>query len=176
MRLVLLHGRPGVGKLTVGRELQNLTGFRLFHNHLTVDLVLSLFPFGSAPFAELRERIWLDSLKTAADAGVDGVIFTLVFEPTVPASFFDRLVSTVEERDGSVHPFELLCDIEENARRVTQPDRQRYLKASSAEFLMGGIEAHTFDPPPDIQGNIRIDTTHLSAQETAQRIFNALPA
>ncbi len=35
--LVYLYGPPAVGKLTVATELQRLTGFRLFHNHLTVD-------------------------------------------------------------------------------------------------------------------------------------------
>ena len=39
MKLVILYGPPGVGKLTVGRELAARTGFKLFHNHLTVDLV-----------------------------------------------------------------------------------------------------------------------------------------
>ncbi len=36
MRLVFIYGPPGVGKLTVARELAALTGFKLFHNHLTV--------------------------------------------------------------------------------------------------------------------------------------------
>ena len=45
MWLVFLHGPPGSGKLTVGRELQSITGFRLFHNHLVVDLLESLFEF-----------------------------------------------------------------------------------------------------------------------------------
>ncbi len=65
MKLIFLHGMPGVGKLTVATELAKLTGFKLFHNHLTVDLVTSLFEFGSQPFIELRERIWLDTFAQA---------------------------------------------------------------------------------------------------------------
>ncbi len=38
MQLVYLYGPPGVGKLTVARELVALTGFKLFHNHLAVNL------------------------------------------------------------------------------------------------------------------------------------------
>jgi len=34
MNLVFLHGPAASGKLTVGRELSRLTGYRLFHNHL----------------------------------------------------------------------------------------------------------------------------------------------
>jgi tRNA uridine 5-carbamoylmethylation protein Kti12 len=54
MQLIFLHGLPGVGKLTVARELAKLTGFNVFHNHLAVDLVESIFAFGSQPFVELR--------------------------------------------------------------------------------------------------------------------------
>ena len=46
MRLVVLYGPPGVGKLTVGTELSELTGFKLFHNHLTVNLVTSVIHSG----------------------------------------------------------------------------------------------------------------------------------
>jgi len=57
MRLVFLFGLPGSGKLTVAREPSALTGWKLFHNHLTVDLLLAVFPFGCKEFIELREQI-----------------------------------------------------------------------------------------------------------------------
>ncbi len=66
MNLIFIHGSPAVGKLTVARELAKLTGFRLFHNHLTVDLVSSIFDFGSEPFVLLREQIWLAAFAEAA--------------------------------------------------------------------------------------------------------------
>ena len=57
MKLIFLHGLPGVGKLTVARQLAALTGFKLFHNHLTVDLVTSVFEFGSEPLSCEENRI-----------------------------------------------------------------------------------------------------------------------
>ena len=33
--LVVLFGRSGVGKLTIGRHLAERTGFRVFHNHIS---------------------------------------------------------------------------------------------------------------------------------------------
>ncbi len=45
MRLIVLYGMPAMGKLTVAKELQKLCGYELFHNHLTVDLLLSTFEF-----------------------------------------------------------------------------------------------------------------------------------
>jgi hypothetical protein len=172
MKLIVLHGSPGVGKLTVGRELQALTGYRLFHNHLAFELGLALFPPQSMAFRELRERVWLDALGTAANEGID-VIFTLVFEPTLLPGFYERLLATVQDAGGSVHAFELRCEPDENARRVVHPDRLVFSKETNPEFLLSARASGAYDPP-DIPNNTVIDTTHLSAAETAQRIFQAL--
>ena len=53
MELLFIYGPAAVGKLTVGRELAKLTGFRHFHNHLTVDAVMAVFDFGSESFINL---------------------------------------------------------------------------------------------------------------------------
>ena len=66
MKLIFIYGAAAVGKLTVARELARLTGFRLFHNHLTVDLVSAVFDFGTEPFVKLREQIWLKVFREAA--------------------------------------------------------------------------------------------------------------
>lgn len=174
MKLVVLHGAPGVGKLTVARELQALTGYRLFHNHLTVDLVASVLGFTSRPARELRERIWLDTLGTAANEGVEGIIFTLVFEPTLLPGFWDRLRATVEGHGGQVLPFELRCTQEENARRIVQPDRSRYLKMTDVGVLLSSLAENAYEPPDGMAGNVVIDTTTLSAIETAKRVYDAL--
>ena len=68
MFIVFIHGPVASGKLTVAKELSKLTGLPIFHNHLCVDLVTSLFEFGSNPFVELREHIWLGAFKEAAIA------------------------------------------------------------------------------------------------------------
>lgn len=39
MKLVVIFGPLAVGKMTVGQELAKRTGLRLFHNHMTIDLV-----------------------------------------------------------------------------------------------------------------------------------------
>jgi AAA domain len=174
MELVFLHGPPGVGKLTVSRELQRLTGFRLFHNHLTVDMVGAVFDFHSEPFAQLREEFWLRVMTRAAQEGLPGLIFTFVFEPTVAPGFFDRLKTAVEAVGGVVRPVELRCDAEENARRVVQPDRAAFTKEQDPEFLRGSLARGDYAPPADLEGNLVIDTTDLSAAETARQIVERL--
>jgi hypothetical protein len=86
MDLVFLHGRAATGKLTTARALERRLGWPVFHNHLVVDLLTELFPFGSDPFVRLREQMWLSVIAEAA--AVDrSLVFTFTPEPTVPAGF-----------------------------------------------------------------------------------------
>src|SRR5262245_57197679 len=94
MDLVFLHGPPAVGKLTVARELARLTGFRLFHNHLTVDAVTAVFDFGTEPFITLREHIWLTVFAEAARHDVS-LVFTFTPERTVRPSFVSATLESI---------------------------------------------------------------------------------
>src|SRR5215208_513243 len=100
MKLIFLHGLPGVGKLTVARELAKLTGYKVFHNHLAVDLVESLFEFGSRPFVELREEIWHTVFARAVSANLDGLIFTFAFDRTVRGGFIEDTREVIESAGG----------------------------------------------------------------------------
>jgi hypothetical protein len=179
MKLIFLHGMPGVGKLTVASELASLTGFRLFHNHLTVDLVLSLFEFGSQPFVELRERIWLDTFAQAGDAKLDGVIFTFAFEKTVRDEFVPKVVKLVESQRGEVVFVNLYCESAELERRLTDPAREKFGKLTSLELFRQLNSKGTFDTPRNIPNRLTVDTTSITPAEAAKRIasdLNLLPA
>jgi hypothetical protein len=63
MNLIFLHGPAAVGKLTVARELAHLTGFGLFHNHLTVDALTAVFDFGTEPFICVSRYVSLSFAK-----------------------------------------------------------------------------------------------------------------
>jgi AAA domain len=173
MDLIFIHGRPGVGKLTVAKELQKLTDYRLFHNHLTVDMLAAVFDLRSAAFAELRERFWLDVLVRAAQERISGVIFTCVFEPTILPGFHERLIKQVTAAGANVFPIELHCDLDENARRLVEPDRAVFLKMTDTHILRGGAVSGAY-ATPDIPGNFVLDTTKLSAAETARLILDHL--
>lgn len=71
MRLVLLYGPPGVGKLSVGQELADMTGFKLFYNHLSSNLVSAVFPLDSDVFHPLVRRIRRDVIAEAAREEID---------------------------------------------------------------------------------------------------------
>src|SRR5579871_3717313 len=98
MRFVLIYGPPAVGKLTVARALQARTGWRLFHNHLTVDLALSVYDFGTPGFVALREAVWWAVFRQAAADALPGLIFTFNPENSVPQRFIDQLFAEMTAR------------------------------------------------------------------------------
>src|SRR5271155_5032148 len=100
MKLIFIYGLPDSGKLTVGMELAAMTGFRLFHNHLVVDLLLSVFDFGSPAFVELREDIWLSVFDQAYRSQLPGLIFTFAPEGTVRPGFIGEVKSRVGRGGG----------------------------------------------------------------------------
>ena len=174
MKLIFLHGLPGVGKLTVARELAKLTGFKIFHNHLAVDLVEAVFEFGSQPFVELREKIWLEVFSRAFAANLNGLIFTFAFDRTVQPSFIEDTRRAIESFDGEVLFVELTCSTEELERRIEDPSRQKFGKLSSVEQFRELKEAGAFVDPGIPKDRLSVDTTELSSSEAARLILSKL--
>jgi len=174
MKLIFLHGLPGVGKLTVARELAKLTGFKVFHNHLAVDLVQSVFEFGSPPFVELRETIWLEVFSRAAAANLNGLIFTFAFDRAVQPSFVGNTREVIEASGGEVLFVELRCSTEELERRIENPSRQGFGKLSSVMTFRELKQAGAFVDPGIPAERLVVDTTELSASEAASLIVNEL--
>jgi len=170
VKLIFLHGLPGVGKLTVARELAKLTGFEIFHNHLAVDLVESVFDFGSLPFVELREKIWLDVFSQAVAARLNGLVFTFAYDRTVQGSFIGNTLKIIESGDGAVLFVELKCSAEELERRIEDPSRRRFGKLSSVGQFRELKAAGAFVDPGIPAERLVVDTTEISATDAARRI------
>ena len=174
MKLIFLHGLPGVGKLTVARELAAITGFQLFHNHLTVDLVTSVFEFGSEPFVELREKIWIEVFSQTVKAGLSGLIFTFAPDFTVRDSFIANAQGIVESSGGEVLFVELTCSREELERRLTSASRQEFGKLNSLELFRELSAAGAFSDSGIPSPRFTLDITTLPANEAAKLIVEKM--
>jgi adenylate kinase len=175
MKLVFLYGLPGVGKLTVARELARRTGARIFHNHLVVDLVESVFEFGSKPFVQLRESLWLEVLSQAVEANLECLIFTFAFDRTVRKDFIANFRETIEgDGHGEIFFVHLTCSPKELANRITDPSRKKFGKLNSLEQFHELQDAGAFADPGIPPGQFVLDITELSALEAAELISNKL--
>lgn len=181
MKLVFLYGMPATGKLTVGRDLAGITGYKLFHNHLVVDLLQGLFEFGSAPFVELREEMWLSVFARAAESGMPGLIFTFAPEATVRPGFVDGVMRVVSRAGSEVRFVELVCPTEELKLRMGDDARRQFGKLSSVELFErlhaeGAFGGYAMPKP-----ELRIDTSVTQPRDAAMLIaerlgFTPLPA
>lgn len=174
MRLIFLYGLPGTGKLTVARELGTLTGWSVFHNHLTVDLLLAIFPFASPEFVELREQIWLSVIEAAAATRTPGLIFTFNPENSVRQTFIDAVQTAVAKHHGNIVFVEILCDQDALEARLDTPNRRQMKKLLSVELFRELLGQGVFDSPRMPAPRLLVNTTRQSPSQSAAEIVNAL--
>jgi hypothetical protein len=169
MDLLFLHGPAAVGKLTVARELAHMTGFRLFHNHLIVDALTAVFDFGTEPFIMLREQVWTDIFREAAQRNVS-LIFTFAPERTVGPFFIQHTIDAVESAGGRVLFVALTCPIDELERRMESASRAAFGKLQSVALFRELQQTGTFVYPQLPDSRLSIDTSRMSPHEAANKI------
>jgi len=169
MRLVFLYGPPGVGKLTVARELGKLTGFKLFHNHLAIDLVAAVFPRSSPAFGPLVRRFRREMVSEATRQRVD-LIFTYVYVHPEDELDVRGLAESVLISGGSVHFVQLTCARDELLARVAHESQRAYGKLTDPVRVGSLLERANLVTPVPSAESLQIDTTHIPPTEAATRI------
>src|SRR5688572_13465654 len=138
MELVFIYGPPAVGKLTVGREMAALTGFKLFHNHLGVNAVQAVFPKGTESWNRLVGELWVAVLAEAARTGVDLV---MTWAHGAGEDVARRYAEAVESNGGRVLLVRLVAEPDVLAARVVGEDRRALGKLTdpaALRDLLGG--------------------------------------
>jgi hypothetical protein len=177
--LVVIVGPPAVGKMTVGRALERLTGLPLFHNNMLFEAVLPFFPIGSEPFTRLfvgfRQRL----LVEVAASERPGMIFTYAWAFDDPSArrFIDGLRAVFAAKDGRTVFVELWTDLDTRLRRNTSelrlaekvskrdlPASERHLLALERQYQLSSDGSFPF---PEY---LRIDNTEMSPELAAARI------
>jgi AAA domain len=168
MKLIFIYGAPGTGKLTVAREVSRLTGLRLFHNHLTVDLAASLFDHGSAEYFDYVRHLRIEAFERAAKADVD-LVFTFWYS-SISAPSVERYRNVIETAGGEVLFTRLHCRPEILEQRVTSASRQNW-KISSVQELRDAFAQYPTSFVDAISGTqLEIDNSDLEPEVVAGQI------
>lgn len=61
--LIMITGPQAVGKMTVGQELAKLTNFKLFHNHMSIDLVNNFFSYSTKEGQDMVKMLRINMFK-----------------------------------------------------------------------------------------------------------------
>jgi hypothetical protein len=179
MDFVIIFGPPAVGKMTVGAELQKLTGLKLFHNHMTIELIRNFFDWGTPQFklvSEFRQRIF----EEVATSNLPGLIFTYVWAFDLPKEkvYIDDCCAPFRAQGANIHFVELEAGLnirlERNRTefRLQEKTSKRDLDWSDnnvremeQKYRMNS-EGDFYYP----EAYLRIDNTHLTASEAARII------
>jgi len=167
MKLIVIHGAPAVGKLTVANELAKLTGYKVFHNHLSIDCVKPVFDFGTPEFWRVIGRV-RDLIITEAIREQINLIHTFCYEFGADDDYFRRLIASAEENGGEAHLVLLICDDDERRRRIGSESRVKIGKLTDPARV-GATDVELNTPLPGRETLI-IDTTLELPENTARRI------
>jgi hypothetical protein len=179
--VLFVVGPPAVGKMTVAQAIAERTGLRMFHNHLSIELALRYFDYGTPAFGRISGSIRRQIVEEVASSDLPGLVFTFVWAFDLPEDrdAVDGYARPFRERGGRVLFLELEAPQSERLRRnegasrLAEKPSKRDLEASRRNLLeldaryqlnSGGV----FD---DREDWLRIDNTHLAPMDVAERVI-----
>ena len=170
MRVVYLYGPPGVGKLTVARQLAALTEFRLLHNHLTVNLVGTLFPYGTADFTRLVRQFRLVMMEEAVQANIDLIVTNVNTGSAAQHAFIQSLTEMVAAGGGTTAFVQLTCQRDVWLTRIASESRLAENKPTDPEVVLRLFENKDPFSRLPFEPVQTIDTTDLLPADAASLI------
>jgi len=183
MNLIILFGPHAVGKMTVGQELAKMTGYKLFHNHMTIEPMAALFdqdPHLMWPLiTEFRDKIF-DAFTRSSNTGL---IFTFVWalDEASDAAYLQGIEDRFKATGGKVCYVELYADQKIRLERNKTPNRlahkptKRKLEWSQSMLIDVENKYRLNSHPGEIQKEhyLRIDNTNLNPDDVAKLIQTA---
>ena len=178
--LVIIFGPPAVGKMTVGHELAKITGYKLMHNHLSIEVSREFFEFGHPSQTIISEGIRNLLFSEISRSDLPGLIFTFVwaFDLASEEEYVDRIVRLFSEQEGKVYYVELEADFDTRLERNVSPFRlSKKASKQNIEKSMENLVKHEKEHRLNSGSGefkrtpyIKINNTGISAQETAEMI------
>ena len=179
--LLFVVGPPAVGKMSVGQAITERTGLRLFHNHLSIELALRYFDYGTQAFGRLNDEIRHRVIEEVAASDLPGLVFTFAWAFDVPEdqASVEEYARPFRDRGARVLFVELEATQAERLRRneclsrLAEKPSKRDLEASRLRLLEADARYQLnsggkFDARPDY---LRIDNTLVTPGAAAERVI-----
>lgn len=172
--------------MTVGQALEKLTGFPLFHNHTTIELVHPFVSYGTPVGRKLVNQVRELFFKAFAESDGAGYILTFVWAFSEPGEkdYIESVTRLFEEKGAELCWVELEAGIETRLERNRTENRllhkpskrdlafsERNVAASHEKYRLNSLPGEM----PE-ENYLRIDNTDLSAEEVARRIYERFVA
>lgn len=182
---IYLIGLPGVGKLTIAKELSKVLGAKLLDNHKINNLVLDLaLPedwrvIPEACWVETAKirKILLDVIVNLAPREQNYILTNVLLEgDKEDFSIWEGYLDVANARGGRIIPIVLSCDEEEHLKRISSTGRRENFKMTDGEILKKMFSNGKVPFKPEHEARIHLDITHLTPVEACGKIIEYLRA
>lgn len=180
MKLVVIFGPHAVGKMTVGQELARITDLKLFHNHMTIDIVSDLFANIPNERGRLVELFRYEIFNAYSKSDEYGMIFTYMWalDSQNDWDYINNLENLFKSRGSEIYYVELEADydlrIERNKteNRLLNKPTKRNIEKSEQMFrkLEDKYRLNSHDGEIVKENYIKINNTCMEPVEVAQII------
>ena len=177
MKFVWIIGNAAVGKMTVGQELSKITDLRLFHNHMSIELVIDVFgSYMPKVIGKMRDLIFEEFAVTDQK----GMIFTYMwaFDRQEDWNYVKRVSEIFEKQGADIYYVELVApqavrlQRNETENRLRHKGSKRDVEASNQRLLNDDLRfrCESFEGEITFTNYMKIDNTELTPEEVAHRI------
>ena len=179
-KFVLIIGPQAVGKMTVGQELEKITGYKLLYNHMTIEMVRKIFDYDRKSFRKINQIIRYEVFKEFAKSNEEGIIFTGCFD------FGNDFNEEIKEVTKWMNLFDetyviaLEADLEERLKRNKTENRLKHKESKrdlewSENDLLKSVKIHRLNSKQGegekiFKNYMKINNTNIPAKEAAKMI------
>lgn len=190
MDFIFIFGPQAVGKMTVGQELSQKTGFPLFYNHLSIDLARALYPSKDTNFIKHLTLVnFLTFNYFISNPSSKGLIYTDVWllNRKYDVEIKHKMFELFNSRNWNIYLVELVAPFEIRMERNRSEDRIK-TKPSKRDFVLSN-EALLYEEkyqitntcnfkdfllPSYVKKHIVINNENLQALETCSLIMEEI--
>jgi broad-specificity NMP kinase len=170
MRLIVVHGPPGIGKDTIAGRLARRLGCRYLNYHRMMEEVGTVFGWATPPYLRVRDATLQAVQHAIVETDWPALVCTMIFEPTVDVEGWNALFREVD-RPVVV---DLRASPAEHAKRLASEGRRAAGKGAKVEDIAPMVEDGAFELPPLAAEVLELDTTALRADQAVEAIVRHL--
>ena len=163
--------------MTVGQELMKITDLRLFHNHMSIELVLEIFgKINRTVINGIRELVFEEFAKSDCY----GLIFTymMAFDIQSEWDYINHVSDIFKRENADIYFVELVAPQEIRLQRNATENRlenkasKRDIEVSNQRLINDDIKyrIESNDGEITFENYIKIDNSDISAEDTARMI------
>ncbi|KAK1252713.1 hypothetical protein MKX08_003900 [Trichoderma sp. CBMAI-0020] len=176
---IYINGYPGIGKLTIAKELEKLIpNSKVYHNHLFIDPIAPLVDRDSPHYHDIRtsfRRHILNTIATSEATARTTWIFTdSRSSDPIGSTGAQDYENAANLRGALLIPIILHCEMAENLTRVMSEERgtgnTKLRDAATLENIRLKEDIYTFGGPYEL----KLDITNITASEAAEKIYEHL--